>query len=123
VMDPLGFALENFDAIGEWRTRDRFAATAIDASGQLVDGTRVGSPVDLRKALLRRPDQFVQTVTEKLMTYALGRSVEYHDMPAIRQIVRDAARDNYRFSSLVMGIVKSAPFQMRKVSTPSAGTP
>jgi mono/diheme cytochrome c family protein len=117
VMDPLGFALENFDAIGEWRARDRFAATAIDASGQLVDGTPVAGPVDLRRALLRRPEQFVQTVTEKLMTYALGRSVEYHDMPAIRQIVREAARDNYRFSSLVMGIVKSAPFQMRKTAT------
>lgn len=116
VMDPLGFALENFDAIGEWRSQDRFAGTAIDASGQLVDGTPVGSPVDLRKALLKRPDQFVQTLTERLMTYALGRSVEHYDMPAVRRIVRDAARDNYRFSSIVMGIVKSAPFLMRKVS-------
>jgi hypothetical protein len=75
----------------------------------------MSGPADLRKALVRRSPQFVQTLTEKLMTYALGRSVEYYDMPAIRQIVRDAARDNYRFSSLVMGIVKSAPFQMRKV--------
>jgi hypothetical protein len=117
VMDPLGFALENFDAIGAWRTRDRFAGTTIDAAGQLVDGTPVGSPADLRTALMRRPEQVVQTVTEKLMTYALGRSVEHHDMPVVRQIVREAARDDYRFSSLVMGIVKSAPFQMRKVST------
>jgi hypothetical protein len=115
VMDPLGFALENFDAVGEWRTRDRQALTAIDASGQLVDGTAVSGPVDLRRALLKRPDQFVQTLTERLMTYGLGRTVEAHDMPAVRQIVREAARDNYRFSSLVMGIVRSAPFQMRKV--------
>ncbi len=116
VMDPLGFALENFDAIGEWRSQDRFAGTAIDASGQLIDGTAVSGPIDLRKALMRRPEQFVQTMTEKLMTYALGRSVEYYDMPAVRQIVRDAARDNYRFSSIVMGIVRSAPFQMRKTA-------
>jgi mono/diheme cytochrome c family protein len=114
VMDPLGLALENFDAIGEWRTKDRQALEAIDASGQLVDGTPVNGPADLRRALLRRPEQFVQTLTERLMTYALGRSVEAHDMPAVRKIVRDAARDNYRFSSLVLGIVRSAPFQMRK---------
>jgi hypothetical protein len=114
IMDPLGFALENFDAIGEWRSADRWAAAPIDAAGKLVDGTSVSGPVDLRNALLRRPDQFVQTITEKLMTYGLGRSIEYYDMPAVRQIVRDASRDNYRFSSIVMGIVKSAPFQMRK---------
>jgi hypothetical protein len=115
VMDPLGFALENFDAVGQWRAQDRWAGIPIDASGELIDGTKVSSPADLRKALLRRGPQFVQTLTEKLMTYALGRSVEYYDMPTVRQVVRDAARDNYRFSSLVMGIVKSAPFQMRKV--------
>jgi mono/diheme cytochrome c family protein len=114
IMDPLGFALENFDAIGEWRSADRWAGTPIDASGKLVDGTSIGGPVDLRNALMRRPEQFVQTMTEKLMTYGLGRTVEYYDMPAVRQIVRNAARDDYRFSSLVMGIVKSAPFQMRK---------
>jgi hypothetical protein len=114
VMDPLGFSLENFDAIGEWRARDRYAGSAIDASGTLVDGTPVSGPVDLRKALMKRPEQFVQTFTEKLMTYALGRTVEYYDMPVVRQIVRDAAKDNYRFSSIVSGIVKSAPFQMRK---------
>jgi mono/diheme cytochrome c family protein len=116
VMDPLGFALENFDAIGEWRGRDRHAGTAIDASGQLADGTPVSGPADLRKALMRRPEQFVQTMTEKLMTYALGRSVAYYDMPAVRQIVRDTARDNYRFSSIVLGIVNSVPFQMRKAA-------
>jgi mono/diheme cytochrome c family protein len=115
AMDPLGFALENFDAIGEWRAKDRYARTAIDASGQLVDGTPVNSPGDLRKALLKRPEQFVQTLTERLMTYALGRSVEYYDMPAVRKIVRDTAKDNYRFSSIVLGIARSAPFQMMKV--------
>jgi mono/diheme cytochrome c family protein len=115
VMDPLGFALENFDAIGQWRSQDRWAGIPIDASGELIDGTKVSSPADVRKALLKRTPQFVQTFTEKLMTYAMGRSVEYYDMPTVRQIVRDAARDNYRFSSLVMGVVKSAPFQMRKV--------
>ena len=115
VMDPLGFALENFDAIGEWRSQDRWAGIPIDASSQLVDGTMVSGPADLRKALVKRAPQFVQTLTEKLMTYAMGRSVEYYDMPTVRHIVRDAARDNYRFSSLVMGVVKSAPFQMRKV--------
>jgi mono/diheme cytochrome c family protein len=116
VMDPLGFALENFDAIGGWRSVDRYAGSVIDASGTLVDGTPVSGPVDLRNALTRRPEQFVQTVTEKLMTYGLGRTVEYYDMPAVRAIVRDAARDDYRFSTIVMGIVRSAPFQMRKVA-------
>ena len=117
VMDPLGFALENFDAIGEWRTLDRYARSEIDSSGQLVDGTPVSGPAGLRAILIKRPGQFVQTATEKLMTYALGRSVEYYDMPAVRQIVRDSARDRYRFSSIVLGIVKSAPFQMRKAAT------
>jgi hypothetical protein len=119
VMDPLGFALENFDAIGGWRSKDRWAGEVIDASGKLVDGTPVSNPNDLRKALQKRPDQLVQTVTEKLMTYALGRSVEYHDMPAVRKIVRDAAREDRRFSAVVMGIVRSAPFQMGKVSSDS----
>jgi hypothetical protein len=114
VMDPLGFALENFDAIGEWRSKDLYAGTPIDASGKLVDGTAVNGPADLRHALMRHPEQFVRTLTEKLMTYALGRSVEYYDMPSVRAIVRDAARDNYRFSSIVMGIVRSPAFQMRK---------
>jgi len=114
VMDPLGFSLENFDAIGAWRSKDFDAGTAIDASGKLVDGTAVTGPADLRKALLKHPEQFAQTVTEKLMTYALGRTVEYYDMPTIRKIVRDAAKDNYRISSIVLGIAKSAPFQMRK---------
>jgi len=115
VMDPLGFALENFDAIGAWRTKDVDAGTPIDAAGQLVDGTPVTGPIDLRQALMKRPGQFVQTLTEKLMIYGLGRGLEYYDMPAVRKIVRDAARDNYRFSSIVMGIVRSAPFQMKRV--------
>ncbi len=116
VMDPLGFALENFDAIGSWRTRDRFAGTDIDASGQLVDGTQVSSAADLTAALVRRPEQFVQTFTEKLLTYALGRGVEARDMPTVRAIVQGAARDRYRFSSIVLGIVKSTPFQMSRSS-------
>jgi hypothetical protein len=115
VMDPLGFALENYDAIGEWRATDRYAGTKIDASGRLVDGTPVSSPADLRVALTKHPDQFVQTVTERLMMYALGRTVEYYDMPTVRRIVRDSARDQYRFSSIVMGIVRSDAFRMRMV--------
>jgi hypothetical protein len=116
VMDPLGFALENFDGIGGWRDKDRDAGTVIDAAGQLVDGTAVTGPVDLRKAMMKRPDQFVGTMTEKLMIYALGRGLRPYDMPAVRKIVHDAAKDNYKFSSLVMGIVTSAPFQMKRVS-------
>jgi mono/diheme cytochrome c family protein len=115
VMDPLGFSLENFDAIGAWRAKDVFANTAIDASGKLVDGTPVSGPSDLRQALLKHPEQFVQTMTEKMMMYALGRGVEYYDMPSIRKIVRDAAKDNYRFSSIVMGIVNSQAFQMKRL--------
>ena len=115
VMDPLGFALENFDTIGAWRTKDRFARTAIDAGGKLVDGTAVSGPADLRQALMKHPEVFVQTMTEKLLTYALGRNLDYNDMPTVRKIVRDAARDNYRFSSIVMGIVNGAQFQMRKI--------
>ena len=111
---PLGFALENYDAVGEWRTKDRWAGTPIDASGTLADGTPVKGPEDLRKALTRRPDQFVQTMTQKMMMYALGRSVEYYDMPTVRKIVRDAAKDNYRFSSIVLGIVRSAAFQSQR---------
>jgi hypothetical protein len=115
VMDPLGFALENFDTIGAWRTKDKYARTIIDTAGKLVDGTTVSGPADLRQALMKHPEVFVQTMTEKLLMYALGRNLEYYDMPAVRKIVRDSARDNYRFSSIVMGIVNSAPFQMRKI--------
>jgi hypothetical protein len=115
VMDPLGFALENFDAVGKWREKDRMAGAVIDSSGELPDGTHVSGPDDLRKALLANPEQFVQTVTEKLMMYALGRTIEYHDMPTVRAIVRASAKEDYRFSSLVMNIINSEPFQMRQV--------
>ncbi len=115
IMDPLGFALENFDTIAGWRDKDRFAGTRVDASGKLVDGTAVSGPDDLRNALMKRSSQFVETMTEKMMIYGLGRPLEPYDMPTIRKIVGDSARDNYKFSSLVMGIVTSAPFQMSKV--------
>jgi mono/diheme cytochrome c family protein len=112
IMDPIGLALENFDAVGVWRTQE--AGTSIDASGELADGSRINGAIELRQALLERPDVLVGTMAEKLLTYALGRSVEADDMPAVRTIVRNAARDNYRFSALVRGIVTSAPFQMRR---------
>ena len=113
LMDPVGLSLENFDAIGRWRDRSETRG-AIDATGELPDGTPFDGPSGLKAALLRHPDRFVTTVTEKLMTYALGRGVEYYDAPAVRAIVRDAARDGYRLSSLVKGVVRSAPFQMRR---------
>jgi mono/diheme cytochrome c family protein len=109
VMDPIGFALENFDGVGAWRTHD--AGLPVDASGELADGTRVDGPVTLRRAL--RPELFVRTVTEKLLTYALGRGLTHRDAAVVRTIVRDAARRDYRFSSLVLAIVNSVPFQMR----------
>ncbi len=118
VMDPLGLALENFDATGMWRDRDRYAGAAIDASGVLPDGTPINGPDDLRKALLRRPDQFAQTFTEGLLTYATGRKLEYYDMPTVRRIVRGAAADDYRFSALVQGVVRSDQFRMRRVPQP-----
>jgi len=111
VMDPVGFALENFDAVGAWRSRE--PGGPIDASGQLADGTRVDGVVTLRKAILDRPELFVGTMTEKLMIYALGRGVEAQDMPAVRAIIRDAAANDYRFSAMVLGIVRSVPFRMR----------
>jgi len=111
VMDPIGFALENFDAVGSWRSRD--AGSQIDASGELADGTRVNGVVELRQALTRDPELFVGTFTEKLLTYALGRGLDYRDMPAVRKILRQATPANYKFSAIVMGIVQSTPFQMR----------
>jgi mono/diheme cytochrome c family protein len=113
VMDPIGFALENYDAIGRWRTKDEGAA--VDASGRLMDGSAVSGPASLRDALVRNPDVFVRTMTEKLMTYALGRGLEAADMPAVRTVTRSAAADGYRFSALVLGIVRSVPFQMRHI--------
>jgi hypothetical protein len=123
VMDPLGFSLENFDTIGTYRVMDRYTRTKIDTSGKLVDGTAVNGPTDLRKALLSHPEQFAQTFTEKMMTYALGRSVEYFDMPSIRKIVRDAKPDNYKFSSLVLGIVRAPAFQSSIVEVTRADQP
>jgi mono/diheme cytochrome c family protein len=122
ILDPLGFSLENFDAIGGWRDKDREAATPIDTAGNWR-GVPVKSSDDIRKVLLTHPDQFVQTVSEKLMTYALGRTVEYPDMPTVRAIVRDAAKDNYRFESIVMGIVNSAQFQEQMIPESGGGTP
>jgi hypothetical protein len=113
MMDPLGLSLENFDFVGRWRTRDE-ALLQIDATGALPDGTTFDGPAGLRDILLKQPDRFVTTVTEKMLTYALGRGLEYYDMPAVRQITRDAARNNYRMSSLVMGVINSLPFQMRR---------
>lgn len=112
IMDPLGFSLDNFDAVGKFRTKED--GLPIDASGQLADGTKINGIEDLRKALLAHPERFVSTMTEKMMTYALGRELEYYDMPVVRSIVRDAAKNDYRFSSIVMGIVTSTPFEMRR---------
>ena len=109
IMDPIGFTLENFDAVGAWRTKD--AGTPIDASGLLVDGTKLNGVAGLREALLRYKPQFVRVLTEHLLTYALGRGVEYYDMPLVRAIVQGAESSQYRFSSLILGVVKSEPFQ------------
>jgi mono/diheme cytochrome c family protein len=112
LMDPIGFSTENFDAIGRWRTVE--AGTPIDAAGSLPDGTKFEGMAGLRRALLSRPELFVSTFTEKMLTYALGRGLEHYDSPAIRSIVQSSSADNYRFSSIVLGIVKSTPFTMRR---------
>jgi len=117
-MDPLGFALENFDAIGRWRTTSGATDTPVDASGVLPDGTRFEGPAELRQLLLGRRGEFVNTFTEKLLTYALGRGVEYYDEPAIRKIIREAAPGQYRWSAIILGIAKSTPFQMRRLPAP-----
>jgi cytochrome c5 len=111
-MDPLGFSLENFDAVGQWRTTD--GETPINAAGVLLDGTKVDGPAALRRALVAQKEQFVRTVTTKLLTYAIGREIEYYDAPAIRSIVRASAPDDYRWSSTILAIVRSTPFQMRR---------
>jgi hypothetical protein len=120
LMDPIGLSLENFDAVGAWRNRDgdtvSTQGTAIDANGQLLDGTKVDGVVTLRTALVRQPEIFVSTVTEKLLTYALGRGLQYYDMATVRSIVAGAEKHEYRFSSIVLGIVGSAPFQKRTTS-------
>jgi hypothetical protein len=109
LMDPIGFAMENFDGVGSWRSTD--AGAPIDASGVFIDGTQLNGVVSLRRAIVKRPDVFVGAMTEKLLTYALGRGLDYHDMPAVRAIARQAGAHDYRFSSLVLGIVTSTPFQ------------
>jgi hypothetical protein len=109
LMDPLGFAMENFDAVGTWRTAD--AGTPIDATGLFIDGTPLDGVAGLRRAILSRPDVFVGTVTEKLLTYALGRGLDYHDMPAVRSIVRRTGARDFKFSALVLEIASSTPFQ------------
>ena len=115
-MDPLGFALENFDGIGQWRTVE--GGNPIDSSGMLPDGTPFQGPGELRQALLTKKEGFVRTLTEKLLTYALGRGLEYYDAPAVRKITHEAAPDDYRWSSLIMGVVQSMPFQGRRSRTP-----
>ena len=116
LMDPPGFALEQFDAVGRFRTRTA-AGTPIDAAGELPDGTRFDGAAGLRAALARRPERFVGTLTEKLMTYALGRGLEHYDAPTVRAVTRAAAREDHRFSSLVAGIVRSLPFRMRRAES------
>jgi hypothetical protein len=118
LLDPLGLAFENFDAVGRWRARDRISGTPVDPSGVLPGGIKVSGPNDVRRILLEHPAQFVQSLTENLMTYAIGRTLDYRDMPQVRDIVRASAKDDYRFWSLVMGVVESPQFQMR--SAPAA---
>ncbi len=120
-MDPIGFAMDNFDAVGRWRVSD--AGQVIDASGVLPDGTKFNGVAELKKALLRHPEQFVRTVAEKLLMYGIGRNVQYFDQPAVRDIVERARASNYSFASLVLGVVKSAPFQMRKAQEEAPKAP
>ena len=120
IMDPIGLAMENFDVIGRWRTVDN--GTPIDTAGQLVDGTQIDGPVELRAALLKYEEQIVRNVAEKLLIYAVGRGTEYYDQPVIRQIVREAAANDYRFSSLVLGVVASEPFLRRATEGLADGT-
>ena len=116
LMDPVGLSTENFDAVGRWRTQSE-AGTPVDASGGLPDGRTFDGAIGLRQAILSRPELFVSTMTEKLMTYALGRGLEYYDAPAVREIARTARPKDYRFSSVILGIVSSTPFRMRSVSS------
>jgi len=112
LMDPIGFSLENFDAVGSWRTND--SGFRVDAAGKMFDGTKLDGPVSLRQAILNHSDAFIGTFTENLLVYGLGRVIDYRDMPFVRGVEQEAARNNNRFSSFVMGVVKSAPFQMRR---------
>jgi hypothetical protein len=112
-MDPLGFALENFNAIGQWREAGE-GGKPVDASGTFPDGTKFDGPAQFRQALIGRRDELVTTITEKLLTYALGRGLESYDAPAVRRIIREAAPTDFRWSALILGVVKSTPFQMRR---------
>jgi hypothetical protein len=114
-MDPLGFAFENFDGIGKWRTRE--ANIPINASGTFPNGGKFDGPAEFVNGLVSQREEFVRTFADKLLTYALGRGADYYDQPAIRRIVREAAPGNYRWSSVILGVVKSAPFQMRTMGT------
>jgi hypothetical protein len=111
VIDPTGLALENFDAIGRWRTVDAQAKDPIDAATVLPNGVAINGPDELRKQLVARPEMFVRTFTEKLMTYSLNRELQYFDMPQVRAVARDAAKDNYKLSAIVLGIVKTDAFR------------
>ena len=110
-MDPIGLSLENFDAVGRWRTEDE--GVTVDTSSQLVDGTKISGPASLRKALLDRPEAFVAALTDKLLMYGVGRETTYADMPAVRAIMRGAAPGRYRLADLILGVVRSVPFQWR----------
>jgi hypothetical protein len=112
VIDPVGFALENFDAVGRWRETEN--GKQIDVSGTLTDGSKIAGVSDLEQALLKQPELLVHTLTEKLMTFALGRGIEHDDAPAIRRVVREAKAENFRFSEIVLEIAKSVPLQMRR---------
>lgn len=116
IMDPPGFVLENYDAIGRWRATD-VAGAPVDTRGTLADGSVVDTPATFREALMAHDVSFIRTVTEKLLSYAIGRSVEYYDQPAIRRIVSEAASNDYRWSSIILGIVNSMPFQMRSAES------
>jgi hypothetical protein len=115
VMDPLGFALESFDATGRWRDKDRLAQTPIDTSAELPDGTPVNGPNQLREALLSNQGQFVQTLVHKLMTYGVGRPMEWHDKPTVRRIVQQTAAEEHRFHALVLAVVNSPQFRMKRL--------
>jgi hypothetical protein len=119
TLDPIGFSMENFDAVGAWRTQE--AGVPIDSSGELGNGTKVNGVVELRRALLSRPENFASTVAEKLMIYALGRGLDARDMPQVRTILRNAAPENYRWSSLILGVTRSTPFRMTTATAPEPG--
>jgi hypothetical protein len=115
-IDPMGFALENFSAIGRWRTTE--SGLPIDSTGAFPDGTKFSNPAEFRKVLQTQNQEFLRTLTSKLLTYALGRGVEYYDMPAVRSIMREASAADYRWSALILGIVRSSPFQMNRAAAP-----